>query len=78
MAEQKDIYLTQEGLDEIKKELDEFRFVGESIESRMSLRAPLNGAPQRRTAFVGRGEAKTQVAFFACEKCSIVSCASTK
>ena len=37
----------------------------------------LNGAPQRRMAFVGGGEAKTQVEFFACGKCSIVACAST-
>ena len=35
------------------------------------------GPPQRRTAFVGRGEAKTQAVFSACGKCSGVSCAST-
>ena len=35
------------------------------------------GTPQRRMAFVGRGEAKTQAVFSACGKCSGVSCAST-
>ena len=36
------------------------------------------GTPQRRTAFVGRGEAKAQVEFSACGKWNIVTCASTK
>ena len=36
------------------------------------------GTPQRRMAFVGRGEAKTQAVFSVCGKCSGVSCASTK
>ena len=39
---------------------------------------PLKGSPQRRMAFVGRGEAKTQVEFSACGKWNIVACASTR
>ena len=39
---------------------------------------PLKGSPQRRMAFVGRGEAKTQVEFSACGKWNIVACALTR
>ncbi len=36
------------------------------------------GSPQRRMAFVGRGEAKMLVEFPACRKWKSASCASTK
>ena len=41
-------------------------------------KASPKGSPQRRMAFVGRGEAKAQVEFSACGKWNIVACASTR
>jgi hypothetical protein len=52
--------------------------VGVSPHPTVSSWAKQMGTLQRRIAFVGRGEAKTQVEFSACGKWNIVPCASTK